>query len=147
MKIRLRKLDKSNWRQAAKLKVKKEQKGFNASNFFSLAQSKFESYYIPMGIFLDGKMVGFIMYGKEPKDKKYWMVRFMIDKKYQGKGYGRAAIVELVKLLKRKKDCKEILTTYVPGNEISKKLFFSLGFRETGKIVEEEERVIRLTWK
>lgn len=83
-------------------------------------------------------MVGFVMYAIDPKDKNYWIYRLKIDEAQQGKGFGRAAMLELIKLIKTLPGCNQIVITYVPGNIPAEKLYLSLGFEKTGEMVEGE---------
>ena len=53
----------------------------------------------PFAIYCDEKMVGFTMFAFEeyadPNDR-YWLWRFMIDEKFQGNGYGTAALQAII---------------------------------------------------
>jgi len=51
----------SNWRECCDLSVSPEQKGFIASKQYSLAESKFEPSFYPIGIEKDNKLIGFAM--------------------------------------------------------------------------------------
>jgi diamine N-acetyltransferase len=42
-----------------------------ASNLYSLAESKFEPSFVPLGIYLETRMIGFFMYGKDPENGTY----------------------------------------------------------------------------
>lgn len=78
-------ITKKNWEECIALSVSEEQNKFVASNVYSLAQSKFETEMCPLGIYVNDKMVGFLMYVKDSNACKAWIVRFMIDKSYQKK--------------------------------------------------------------
>ncbi|MEM7581576.1 MAG: GNAT family N-acetyltransferase [Cyanobacteria bacterium P01_A01_bin.80] len=52
----------------------------------------------------------------------------MVDEKYQGQGYGRAAITEVIRRLKLCPDVEMIATSSRKENEIAAKLYQSLGF-------------------
>lgn len=71
-------IDIKNWEKCISLSVSEEQKGFVAPNVYSLAESKFETDMCPIGICVNGEMIGFIMYVKDPTAKKAWITRFMI---------------------------------------------------------------------
>ena len=45
-----------------------------------------------MAIYDGTEMVGFLVYGRDPADERYWLYRFMIDRRHQGKGHGKAAL-------------------------------------------------------
>ena len=129
--IELREITRDNWLECINLKVRQQQSSFVSSNLFSLAQSKFEPWRVPCGIYNDQyEMVGFIMYNDKPfeDDGTYRISRLMIDEAHQGKGYGRAAALEAIERLKKVPDCQEIILDYVPDNEGAAKLWTSLGF-------------------
>ena len=68
----------------------------------------------------------------------------MIDKRHQNKGYGRKALELGIQFIKDKFDAKEVYTGVVPGNDVAKNLYKSIGFKDTG-LVElgmEEMRLV-----
>ncbi|MGJ7912527.1 GNAT family N-acetyltransferase [Neobacillus sp. LXY-1] len=83
----------------------------------------------------DDKMVGFTMFGLSPILNVYFITRLMIDYRYQGKGYGKAAMLEIINQMKQF-PWEEIFTSIVPTNERAKQLYTSLGFKDTGRAVE-----------
>ena len=114
--IRLEKINWDNYEDVLKLKVTKEQEDYVADNDTSLihaflALSDGDPVYA-FAIYNDDKVVGFIQMGydddwtgeeheswlnsdvyKKWEGKKYYFIwRFMIDKKYQHKGYGKEAL-------------------------------------------------------
>ena len=144
MAVELREISKDNWRECIKLKTSDEQTGFVAPNLFSIAQSKVEPYLLPLAIYDGEVMVGFIMYGRDPADNCYCVARLMIDERHQGKGYGRAAMLEAIKRMRAKPDCHEIALSIEPENAVAEKLYESLGFRKTGEVIGGEV-VMRLS--
>ena len=70
----------------------------------------------------------------------YNLWRLMIDKAYQGKGYGKGA-VELALDFIRTLPCGKAeycWLSYEPENEIARQLYRSFGFVETGDMDGEE---------
>ena len=49
-----------NFQECINLKLKKEQEDFCASNLYSIAESKVEPLVIPLCIYVNNTMVGFI---------------------------------------------------------------------------------------
>lgn len=141
--VNLRKIDGDNWLACARLKVAPEQEQFVAPNVYSLAEAAYSKdpvTYYPLAVY-DGEndsLVGFVMYVYDPADQVYFIFRVMIDQRYQAKGYGRAAMVALLDLLKSSPNCTEIKISYLPDNLAAEKLYESLGFRKTGEIEEGE---------
>ena len=134
MDVSIREITADNWVEAVKLKVKKAQENFVASNAVSLAQSKFHTFLECHGFFLDKDMIGFSATGKNPEDGKIWIARFMIGEQFQGNGYGKKCSTEIVEFLKEKHSCEEIFLDVSPENEVAIKMYQSVGFKDTGKI-------------
>jgi len=128
--ITLRPIDKDNWRECIKLKVKDEQKSFVGSNENSLALCYVHSEINPFGIYLDEKIIGFITYALDPDENIYYINRFMIDENYQGKGYGRYALELMIEKMKNK-GVKVLDIIHNPNNHSAIKLYKSLGFELT----------------
>ena len=70
------------------------------------------------------------------------LLRFMIDYRFQRKGYGRAALELFIDYVREKTGCKALYTTIMPGNPIAENLYASLGFEERGDL-EDGELVLR----
>lgn len=141
--VRLVELDSKNFRELIKLKVSKEQENFIASNVFSIAQSKIQPECIPMGIYDGETPIGFLMYCIDMDDKEYWIYRFMIDLKYQSKGYGRKAMKCLIDRIKEDKEHNVIFLSFEPENNNAKTMYESFGFKPDGRI-EHGEVVYKL---
>jgi len=137
MNLELRDITEHNWYQATKLKVKDDQKNYVASNVFSIAQSKFVPTMRPMAAYVGEEMVGFTMFGLDPDDGSYWIWRLMVDEQYQGRGYGKAILQDVIKLLSDYPDCKSITLSYDHDNP-AQGLYTRLGFIPTGEIIQDE---------
>src|SRR3712207_155690 len=96
MTVTLRDVDRQNFYECVKLDVREDQRGFVASNAFSIAQSKVETTRAVKAVYDGDSMVGFVMYGLDLDDGRHYLGRLMIDQRHQGKGYGRAAAGEAV---------------------------------------------------
>ena len=128
----------------------REQKTFLPDNVTSLAYAGIvrESgiQVFTFGIYKEDKPVGFAMIGYdipyEPDDdlndiyrftrSSYFIWRFMIDKRYQGRGYGREAMRLILDFIKtgpcRKAEYAWIC--YDTANTVARRLYTSLGFKE-----------------
>jgi diamine N-acetyltransferase len=143
----LKELTKDNWEACIDLKVHPEQKNFVASNLYSIAESQFYPGCIPLAVYDDETLVGFIMYEPDPEssiDGVYFISRLMVDRHYQSKGYGRMAMQQVIERLKKSSDCRAIRTSYVPENTVAAKLYLSFGFMPTGE-VEDGEIIVQLS--
>ena len=154
--IHLEKVDWDNYEKVIKLHVAKDQEDFVADNDESLIHAYLAlsdgDPVFAFAIYNDDTPVGFIQMGydddwsgeeheawlnsdvyKKWDGKKYYFIwRFMIDEKYQGKGYGREALRKAIEFLKKEPCGKAeyITLSYERTNEVAKKLYFSLGFYE-----------------
>ena len=133
MSISLKEITAENWLQALKLKVKDEQENFVASNAASIAQSKFHTFLECYGIYNEETMVGFAAFGKNPEDDTIWIVRYMIDQNFQGKGFGKNALPVLISFMKEKYSCTEIYLDVAEENTLATSLYVKAGFKNTGK--------------
>ena len=101
----------------------------------------------PFGIYADDTLVGFCMFAFSPEeedpDDRYWLWRFMIDKNEQGKGYGQAALKEIIKYFKDNGADMLYLSTE-PENELGLHIYHKFGFRETGIISDDEAVLMRM---
>ena len=143
MSIYLKEIDENNLLECVLLSTNKDGKNFVfeefvASNAFSIAQSKVQKGWIVKAIYDDDLMIGFAMYGYCYEYDFYEICRFMIDHKYQGKGYGRRALVKIIEEMKENEECKDIYISFDPKNNIARSLYESLGFIDTEKVLEEE---------
>ena len=142
----IRPVTKDNWQTLIKLKVRDDQKHFVASNVYSIAQAQFGDEYEghwdlhPFGIYEGDTPVGFLMYAlnfEHPQQQAY-IQRLMVDEKFQGQGYGKFGMEWMLELFRADDRIKEVSISYEPENEGARKLYASLGFAETGEIVDDE---------
>ena len=92
MEIELRPIDRTNYNECIELSIAEEQKGFVASNIFSLVQAAYEPNLYPLAVYSDSKMAGFFLYDFDEELNGWSMSRFMIDKSLQGRGIGTKAL-------------------------------------------------------
>jgi diamine N-acetyltransferase len=149
----IRPVTKDNWKELIRLKVREDQTGFVASNLYSIAESQFGDDYEghwdlhPFGIYEGDTPVGFLMYAynfEHPKQQAF-IQRLMVADGFQGKGYGRFGMEKMLEIFRADGRIKEVGISYEPENEVARKLYASLGFEETGKMIEGEvEAILRL---
>ncbi len=131
--VSLRLITQTNFNECISLKVADNQKKFVATNVQSLAAAFVNPTYHPFGIYdseahyqANPSMIGFTMY--ELIDAVGFILRLMIDEKFQRKGYGRAAMIEVIRRLKLHPEVEQIATSHVRENEAAARLYESLGF-------------------
>lgn len=147
MKVQLKLVTRENWQEAIRLKVKDVQNHFVPTVAVSLAKVYIKPdgdnvNYLPFAIYEEEQgMIGFVMHAYvENTDDMYWINGFIIDEKYQGKGYGRAALCKMVNwIINQYEQCKEIRLTVHKENDAARRLYKRVGFVEAGEFDEEED--------
>lgn len=130
-RIRLSEITVDNWQECIQLCVADEQAELVPGNLYSIAEAQFYPDAVPLAIYNDaGQMVGFVMYGIDVTSGKWKVFRLMIDRAYQGRGYGRAAMNQVIARLAAQQSCGEVLISYKPENDAARQLYASLGFVE-----------------
>lgn len=132
--IKLVELTMANFDECVNLQVEDSQKGFVASNSYSLAEAFADKVSEPRAIYADDTMVGFIMYDYDPSRETGFISRLMIDKRYQKNGYAREAMQKVISNLKNIQDCKYIQLGYNAKNDRAAGFYEKLGFIKTGEI-------------
>lgn len=152
--LKLKKINRKNVGEILKLEVFDNQKRFVAPNNISIIEAYLaiveNGHVFTFGIYNDDAPVGFLMIGFDvnsddadaPKIAKgnYNIWRFMIDKKFQGKGFGKKAMnlaLEFVNTF----PCgtaKYCWLSYESDNYVAQQLYQSVGFVETDEKDGEE---------
>jgi len=159
--LHFEKITWDNFEAIINLHVKKEQQNYVARNKDSLVHAcvcmiSEGKKVTPLGIYKGKKPVGFIMIGydvgeddgTEPSAdwflrNNYCIWRFMIDRRYQGNGYGREAFRLALEYCRTfpMGEAKYCWLSYEPENEVAKKLYLSFGFKELPEQYEEGEEM------
>jgi diamine N-acetyltransferase len=153
--IELEKLSYDNYVPCIQLKVTDEQKNFVADNHISIIHAYLElergtMLPLPYVIKNDGEIIGFIVLSyciadkNEPPGKnEYCLWRFMIDEKFQGMGYGKTSLVKALDILKTYPlGYSETVALYVEADNVKATgLYRSLGFEETGEMIDNEVKL------
>src|SRR5579862_5840817 len=139
MAIALRPVTQGNWRAVAHLTVAEDQREFVAPNAYSLAEAAYEQGLTPVAIYADETVIGFALYTHEPYQGEWrftetpyqgelGILRVMVDKHYQGQGYGRQAMRALIAQMSTLPGAEAIILNVMPTNVGALRLYESLGF-------------------
>jgi diamine N-acetyltransferase len=128
------------------LDVKPEQKNMVASNAKSIAQAYFYKDAWFRAIYADKKPIGFVMisdsslkFKSNPNHQPvYFLWRFMIDAKYQGKGYGREAMKLIINHVKTRPKAHKLLLSHSKLDGNAGEFYLKCGFEYTGKEIYDE---------
>lgn len=139
MNLEFRPANKVNFRVLSRLSrtLTPEQQMFVAHNAYSMLEALYEPEgNYPIGIYDGDEAVGFILYGFDGNE--WWIIRFMIGGQHQRKGYGRAAMLKLIDVMRNQHGAGDIKISFVPTNTAARTLYASVGFEDTGTIEEGE---------
>lgn len=154
--IELRKITWDNFEECISLKItdEQEERDYVPSNTYSLAQAylavlngneKFHNQHILNCIYNNETMIGFTWFyydttGEYDSEPCYVILRFMIDKQYQNKGFGKQAMTKILSYIKTYpySEAKAVYLSYDRRNTAAMKLYQSLGFVETGDYINDE---------
>ena len=133
--VELRDVTAENRQAVAGLELDRDQQDLVASNAESLAEARSDPDARPRAVYAGERLVGFLMYdpgrtGDDPREALIY--RFMIDRKFQGKGYGRAALTKALDEIRGIPGVTRIFISYMPDNPVAKPFYASFGFREVG---------------
>ncbi len=148
--VELREVTMDNLQAIIKLSdtLTESQKRCVASNMKSVAQGSLSDVGWFRGIYHDDKPIGFIMlelFGDEiPEDDQpaIFLWRFMIGREWQGKGYGKAVLDQIVDHF-RKQGVKTMYTSCCM-DEVDRpyEFYMKYGFTDTG-VMHEDEEILR----
>jgi diamine N-acetyltransferase len=151
--MELRPVTAQNWKELINLKVADDQTHFVASNLYSIAEAQFgfedEGHwnFYPFGAYVDDEPVGFVMYCFNFDHSRFqaFIIRLMVDQRFQGKGYGREIMQLVLKEFRENERIHTVGISYEPENKVAQKLYATLGFIEPGEMLDGETlAVLRL---
>jgi SAM-dependent methyltransferase/GNAT superfamily N-acetyltransferase len=119
------------------------QHGQVAPNAVSIA----EAYFTPTAWFrsicADGRPVGFVMLEETPQEGVVWIWRLMIDARYQGQGYGAAAMHLVFERVRRMAGVHTLYVSFVDQDGGAGPFYRKLGFVDTGEVDEDGEVILK----
>lgn len=130
--LELREITRDNLFDCLELATDSSQKGYVCMIDLSLAEAwSRRPYSYAKAIYNGDLLIGFVYF--EIEDDWCEIMDFMIDKSYQGRGFGRQAIQICLAYLKYKHDAEEVNLYVGHENDKARGFLKSLGFRETHK--------------
>lgn len=141
--VALREIAFDNVRAVCALEVDEAQKRNVAPNAVSLAEAYVaQAEAWPRAIYAGEELVGFLMLYdpttvSDPEEPDFFLWRLMVDRRMQGRGYGRAA-VRLALDYARSRGAQRILVSHVKEATYLGAFYGSFGFAYTGREDERE---------
>lgn len=143
--VLLKEITRESFWDAVSIEVAPEQMNYVTSNAVSIAQSKVQPECIPLAVYDDDLMVGFLMYCIDEDDGEYWIYRMMVDKNYQSRGYGKKSMELLLDKIKEDKNHNKIFLGVHKESKAAVKLYESFGFKFNGQVFGSEH-IMRLDY-
>lgn len=151
--IQFKEITNANIWKVCALEPFEAQKDFVAENIQSLAEAYATrnegSNALPLAVYDDDDLVGFVMIGKgtvgnenesELIRENYSLWRLMIDKNYQGCGLGKQTIDAVMALIRTFPfgEAKKVWLSYEPENTRARDMYRKYGFVENGEMCDNE---------
>ncbi len=136
-------VDETNWR--IPLSVSDEQKLYvaNTTTILARAYAYRNSRSRAFLVYSDDEPVGMGLYHDCEPDA-YIFSELLIDKRFQGQGYGKAATNLMLDCMKEDGKYNKAILCYLDGNTVAKNLYESFGFVEIDR--DEDEIIMKLEW-
>lgn len=132
--MEFREIDKTNYLDCISLTVDDSQTHFVADNKQSLVEAAYEEGLYTLGIYDKDTMVGFLLYDYDETYPGWSLSRFMIGKQYQGKGYGKKAVLEFLDYFVTKHHADKIYISVSVDNHIASQMYHHIGFKDIKEI-------------
>ena len=135
--LRLADIDETNFFQARALSLREDQRPFLDSPLGILARGyAYRDQRARVLAVEDGETVVGLLLVKDMDEEPacYDLQQFMIDVRFQGQGYGRAALELLLDDLRQERKYDDVEVCVHRDNRAALGLFVGAGFRDTGYV-------------
>lgn len=151
--IKLAEITNANIWKVCALEPFDDQKDFVAENIQSLAEAYATrnegNNVLPLAVYNDESLIGFVMIGKgtvgnenesDLIKENYSIWRLMIDRKYQGQGFGKQTIDAAMNLIRTFPfgEAEKVWLSYEPENIHARDIYRKYGFVENGEMCGDE---------
>jgi diamine N-acetyltransferase len=145
--LSLQEVTRENWRAVLDLAVFPEQQRFVAEHVPIATIALAKAYirpggliWVPYAFSAATEMVGFTALAYEPESlDNYWIFHFFIDRRYQGRGYGKEALRLFLQFVQNHHpQCQVLQLTVHPENEHAQHLYTGAGFQPAGTFFSGE---------
>ena len=145
--IFLREITGANRPEVERLGVTSEQENYVAGVVESLVEAAATPAACPWyrAVYAGDEPVGFVMISDGIPDGHpeylgpYFLWRLLIDARWQGRGFGRAALELVVEYVRTRPNASTLLTSVVPGPASPMGFYLRCGFARTGQVFDGED--------
>ena len=141
----IKKVNETNWRDICALKVASSQTEYIESNATSLLEAAYDEKFdwSPYALYFGETMIGFAMIGAFRHEERYiWLDRFMIDTNYQGLGYSKPLLKQLLHFIKDHWSVDEIVLSLEANNTVAMTIYKQIGFHLNGMTDSNGEKLM-----
>lgn len=138
MSITLKEITRDNFGECVRLKVRDDHP-YVASNVYSIAESKVAPECIPMAVYAGETMVGFVMYILNYPARELYIIRLMIDQRFQHQGYVMQTLEALRQIALQDARIDKLELSTRPDNAYGIRVYEKFGFKDTGKMDDGEQ--------
>jgi diamine N-acetyltransferase len=128
-------VDRTNWRAVVALRITPAQQVTISELSHLLLLCHYAEMWHPLAVYREEEVIGCLLWGIDPGDGNCWLRGVRIDQRWQGQGYVRAAVLDL---LASAHGCRHFVLAYNPANTVARRLYQTLGFVETEERMEGE---------
>lgn len=130
--VTLRPIGEENVLAIIRLNVTEEQQDLVAPNSVSIAQAAHTTNRWERAIYAGNEPVGYVLLSEDRDKPRYYLWRYMIDKRFQGMGFGKAAMELVIEYVRSIPGATELFLSYVPVDHGPRDFYAYLGFEDTG---------------
>ena len=136
-KVALRPVQADNWQDCIALEIDPDQEGWIPSNLYSIAEAQFYPQSRSRAVYtLDGRLVGYTLFGRDIHSGSWKIFRLMIDRSCQRQGFGKGALSQVLEEIAREPDGDRVLICCQEDNQAARRLYAQFGFEEKGTDTE-----------
>lgn len=135
--LRLTNVDEDNWMTDLGVAPGQKEYVLNPMGILARAYAYRNSGSRAFLIQDDDTPIGMALRCDYPELESYELNQFFIDERYQGQGYGKAAMRLILEEMRREGKYRKVVLWYIDGNDAAKNLYEHLGFTKTGSIQDE----------
>jgi RimJ/RimL family protein N-acetyltransferase len=138
-------IDRYNLASLSKVQIDDSQLDWFAPVSEIITEAAANPARIPMAIRAGGDLIGFFIFHRDRRDRRcWWLAWYLIDKRHQGSGYGKAAFKRILAHLARIEGCLRIRLQVTPGNDVARSIYDRAGFRDTGLKSRDDDNILEL---
>lgn len=148
-KLHFKPVDHKNRKEVESLQIFPAQAGWIETTSDCMQEADELNQWRPVGIYDGDLLIGFAMYGffPEPSPGRLWLDRLLIDKKYQGKGYGKQAAIALLDRLHSEYTSNKVYLSVYENNFNAIQLYQQVGFRFNGEYDTKGEHMMEYNFE